>query len=387
MADYERVTAQINMNALACNIRNIKNLTKNNVKIMAVIKADAYGHGAAETAQTLLNNGADWFGVAIPEEGIQLRMNNINVPILILGYTPPLQIEKIIKYDIMQTVFSIEMARYISETAQKLGKTAKIHIKIDTGMGRIGFQAGEDAVKSIVEISKFPNLELNGVYTHFSTSDESDKSFTRIQYEKFTADINKLESMGICFPIKHAANSAGVIEFEDMFFNMVRPGIILYGLYPSKNVNKEKLKLKPVMSIKSCISFVKNLPENSTVGYGREFITKRKSIIATVPVGYADGYSRNMKNGGRVIINGQFAPVVGRICMDQFMVDITDIKGGVKIGDEVIILGQNGENEITAEELAEIMKTINYEVVCMISKRVPRKYIEDGKVIKTVNYI
>ena len=386
MIEYQRVIAEIDLDAIASNIKNIRNITNKNAKIMAIVKADAYGHGAVEVAKVLLYNGADCLGVAILDEAIQLRKNNIHVPILILGYTPEAKIEDVVKYDVTQTVFSYETAYQLSLSAVKLNKTAKIHIKIDTGMGRIGFLPNETAIEEIIKIASLPNIKIDGIYTHFSTADEFDKSFTLNQLKVFKDTIEKLEKKGISIPTKHCANSAAIMDLDNAFFNMVRPGIILYGMYPSNEVKKEKLNLIPAMSIKTHVSYVKEVEEGTPIGYGRTFITKRKSKIATVPIGYADGFQRIMTKGGRVIVRNEYAPVVGRICMDQFMIDVTSIEE-IKAGDEVIILGKKGEKQIAAEEIAAIMGTISYEVVCMIGKRVPREYIKNKAILKTIQYI
>ncbi len=386
MTDYQRVTAEIDLDAVAYNIKNIRKKVKKETMIMGVVKADAYGHGAVEVSKVLLYNGADWLGVAMIDEAVQLRKNNIMVPILILGYTPEAEIEDVVRYDIIQTVFSYEMAKMVSDAAVKLGKTAKIHIKVDTGMGRIGFIPEENIGDEVLKISKLPNIEINGIFTHFSTSDEKDKTFTKLQYDRFKYAIDEIEKKGIKLAVKHCANSAAIMDFDDLGFNMVRAGIILYGMYPSDEVIKENLSLKPVMSIKTHISYVKKVSKNIPVSYGRTYYTDKESVIATVPVGYADGYIRKMQNGGRVIVNGHYANIVGRVCMDQFMIDITDVPD-VSSGDEVILMGSDGKLSITAEEIAHVLDTINYEVVCMIGKRVPREYIKNNEIIKTVKFI
>lgn len=386
MTDYQRVTAEIDLDAVAYNIKNIRKKVKKETMIMGVVKADAYGHGAVEVSKVLLYNGADWLGVAMIDEAVQLRKNNIMVPILILGYTPEAEIEDVVRYDIIQTVFSYEMAKMVSDAAVKLGKTAKIHIKVDTGMGRIGFIPEENIGDEVLKISKLPNIEINGIFTHFSTSDEKDKTFTKLQYDRFKYAIDEIEKKGIKLAVKHCANSAAIMDFDDLGFNMVRAGIILYGMYPSDEVIKENLSLKPVMSIKTHISYVKKVGKNIPVSYGRTYYTDKESVIATVPVGYADGYIRKMQNGGRVIVNGHYANIVGRVCMDQFMIDITDVPD-VSSGDEVILMGSDGKLSITAEEIANVLDTINYEVVCMIGKRVPREYIKNNEIIKTVKFI
>ena len=386
MTEYQRVTAEIDLDAVAYNIRNIRERVNKNSKIMGIVKADAYGHGAVEVSKVLLYNGADWLGVAMIDEAIQLRQNNIMVPILILGYTLETKIDDVVRYDIIQTVFSYDMAKLVSDAAVKQNKIAKIHIKVDTGMGRIGFMPDENIGEEVLKISKLPNIEINGIFTHFSTSDETDKSFTRLQIERFKYAIDEIEKRGINLPVKHCANSAAIMDLEDLGFNMVRAGVILYGMYPSDDVKKENLSLKPVMSIKTHISYVKNVGVGVPLSYGRTYYTDKESVIATVPVGYADGYIRRMQKGGRVIVNGHYAPIVGRVCMDQFMIDVTDIPD-VKPGDDVILMGSDGNISITADEIAKVLDTINYEVLCMIGKRVPREYIKNNKTIKTVNFI
>ncbi|MEA4816736.1 MAG: alanine racemase [Lachnospiraceae bacterium] len=386
MEEYKRVTAKIDLDAMAKNMKNIKAMLPSGVKVMGIVKADAYGHGALETAKVILYNGADALGVAIANEGINLRQNNILVPILILGYTPPALLSDVVSNNLIQTIFSFESALKLSEAAKALGKTAKIHIKIDTGMGRIGFLPNEKAYDEIIEISKLPYIEVEGIYTHFSTADEADKEFTNYQDKLFREAVLRLSEKGLDIPVRHGANSAAIMDFDDKFYNFVRPGIILYGLYPSNEVKKEKLPLLPVMSIKTNISYVKEVPAGTPIGYGRKFTTKEKSVIATVPIGYADGFLRGMKNGGRVIVRGQYANVVGNVCMDQFMIDVSNIDG-VSAMDEVIIMGSQGGCSITADEIAGILGTINYEVVCMIGKRVPREYIKNKNILKTINYI
>ena len=386
MIEYQRVIAEIDLDAVAYNMKNIRALTPPNVKIMGIVKADAYGHGAVEVSKVLLYHGADCLGVAMLDEGIQLRKNNIFVPILSLGYTPSLKLEDAVKYDITQTVFSYDMAAELSQAAVRLGKKAKVHIKIDTGMGRIGFSHTLQDIEEILKIGQLKNIECEGIYTHFSTADEEDKSFTNLQRARFCQVLSALEQRGMTVPVVHAANSGAIMDFDNLFFNMVRAGIIQYGLYPSSQVDKAKLDLKPAMSLKTHISFVKDVEAGEPIGYGRKFITNKKSRIATIPVGYADGFLRAMSKGGRVLVNGAYAPVVGNICMDQFMVDITGIDA-VKIGDEVVLLGRQGTKEITADEIAEVMDTINYEVVCLIGKRVPREYIKNNAVLRTINYI
>ncbi len=386
MTDEERVLAFIDLDALAYNIRNIRAKTKKGTGIIGVVKADAYGHGAFEVSEILLENGADWLAVAVVDEAVNLRNHGIDVPILILGYTPMDRFKDIVNYKIIQTVYSYEEAKRLSETAVSLGKTAVVHIKIDTGMGRLGYRVNEDAADEIIKISKLQNIEINGMFTHFSTADETDKTYTFGQYEKFMRMDAMLKDRGLDIPVRHCSNSASIIDLEELTLDMVRPGIILYGAYPSDEVDKSKLSIKPVMSIKTHVSYVKEIEEGDSVSYGRTYKAPSKRVIATIPVGYADGFIRTYAKGGRVLINGKFAPIVGRICMDQLMVDVTDIEN-VKMNDEVVLLGKQGENEITADEIASILNTISYEFFCTLSKRVPRIYIKNGNVIKTIKYV
>lgn len=386
MTDEERVLAIIDLDAIAYNMTNIKSKVGKETGIIGIIKADAYGHGSVEISKVILENGADWLAVAVVDEGINLRKNGIAAPILLLGYTPELRLEDVVNNGFIQTVYTYETAKKLSDVAVRLGKTAVIHIKIDTGMGRIGYRVNEASADEIVKISELPNIEVNGMFTHFSTADEKDKDYTLNQYKKFVQMDALLRERGLEIPIKHAANSAAIMDFDNMMFNMVRPGIILYGAYPSEEVDKDNLSIKPAMSVKTHVSYVKEVNEGDYISYGRKYQAVGKRIIATIPVGYADGFIRAYSNGGKVLIKGECAPIVGRICMDQFMADVTDIKD-VQINDEVVLIGKQGNKEITVDFIASILDTINYEVFCTLSKRVPRQYIQNGKVIKTVKYV
>ncbi len=386
MQEYNRVVSEINLDAIAYNIRKIRKITNKNSQIMAVVKADAYGHGAVEVSKVALYNGADALAVAITDEGIQIRKNNIKVPILVLGYTPEMQLEDCVKYDLIQTVYNFEMAENISKVAKRLNKIAKIHIKVETGMGRLGFLPSKEAYEDIIKISQMENIKIDGAFTHFATADSEDKTFTYEQAGLFKNFISELEKRGVNIPIKHCANSAAIMDLPEFSFNMVRAGIILYGMYPSDEVNKQKLDIKPAMSLKTQISYVKEEPCGVSIGYGRTFFTQRNSKVATVPVGYADGYSRALSNKARVLVRGKYAPIVGRICMDQFMIDITDIPEA-SIGDEVVLIGEQGGNMVSAEEIAKLIDTINYEVVCMIGKRIPRVYIKNNTILKKISYL
>lgn len=380
------VWAEIDLDKLAHNMREIRKIAKSK-NIRAIVKADGYGHGAVDIATTLLENGADAFAVAVLSEAVELRRAGIDAPIMILGFTPANFIDTLLRYDIEQTVINYEFAKELSQVACKKNKIAKIHIAVDTGMGRIGFLPNEKSVEDILKISKLPNIRIEGIFSHFSTADEKCKEYTNEQLKCFNEFYNKLESLGLKINNRHIGNSASIMDLSDTHFDSVRPGIILYGYYPSNEVLKEKLNLKPVMTLKSNIVHIKTLPKDKYISYGRKFKTEKESVIATLPVGYADGYTRLLFGKAKVIVNGKFAPVVGNICMDQCMIDVTDIEG-VKIGNEVILLGEDDHgNKFNADDIAESLGTINYEVICAVSKRVPRVYIKNGKVVKVRNYV
>lgn len=379
------VWAEIDVDAIEDNIKEIKKIVKDK-EIIGVVKADAYGHGAIDTASILLENGADRLAVAVISEAIELRENGITNPLMILGYTPLSFKEDLVKYDIEQTVFNLEYAKELSDFAIKNNTKAKIHIKIDTGMGRIGFLPNEESIDEIEKISKLQGIEIIGLFTHFSTADEEDKEYTKLQVEKYKKIVDELDKRGVNTGIKHVSNSAAIIDLEEYYFDAVRPGIILYGYYPSNEVKKDKIKIRPALTLKSNIIHLKTVEEGTYISYGRSYVTEGKRTIATLPIGYADGYTRLLNGKAKVIIRGKLAPVVGKICMDQCMVDVTDIDG-VSVGDEVILLGRDGNIKNDADDLAKMLGTINYEIICMIGRRVPRVYKHNGKIIKTRNYV
>ncbi|NRT79571.1 alanine racemase [Clostridium beijerinckii] len=380
------VYAEIDLDAIAYNMKNIKNLAKDK-EVIAVVKADCYGHGALDVVPTLLENGASRLAVAVLTEGIELRNDNIKAPIMILGYTPSYLNEELIKYDLEQTVYDLDYAKELSKIALSLNKKAKIHIAIDTGMGRIGFLPTEKAIYDICKICSLEGLEVIGIFTHFSTSDEKDKEYTNEQFEKFTDLLKKLSDLNIEIPIKHVSNSGAIMDMPETYLDAVRAGIILYGYYPSNEVKKENLSLKPALTLKATITRVQEMDAGMSISYGRTFKTERRSLIATIPIGYADGYSRLLAKNAKVIINGQFASIVGRICMDQCMIDITDINGDIKVGDEVIVLGEQDGLRFNADDFAEIMGTINYEILCILKYRIPRVYVKNGKIFNVRNYL
>lgn len=369
-----RVALEVDTQAIRHNYHEIKKFIPEETDIMAVVKADGYGHGAKEVASILQEEGANRFAVAIAKEGEELRNAGIEGPILVLGYTPPADIPLLITNDLTQTVFSYEMAEYISREASYFKKAVNVHIKVDTGMGRIGFLADPESVKEVRKIADLPYINMEGIFTHFSTADESDISYTKHQWSIFTGFLNELHEEGLEFPIVHAANSAATMVHSYCHLNVVRPGIIMYGYYPSDYLHGKKLSLKPAMTLKTQVVHIKELPEGHFISYGKKFCTRQKTKVATLPIGYADGYSRRLSNKGRVLIRGEYAQVLGNICMDQFMVDISHIPD-VKVGDEVVVFGTQDNKTISIEEMARLTDTIHYEMMCSFGKRVPRIYI------------
>lgn len=365
-----RVCAWIDEDAILHNFNIIKNSLPENVKVMSVIKADAYGHGAKTFANSI-GGKSDYLAVAIVEEALEIRKSEVNTPILVFGHSFPNDFKAALENDITLTVLSFEEAEVLSSVAKEMGKTAKIHIPVDTGMGRIGVKPTREGAEEVERISSLENIFVEGIFTHFSTSDEMDKDFTKLQAKRFSSFKEMLCNLGLNIPIFHCANSGAIMQHRDFLFDMVRPGIILYGLNPSGEVPKDIFDFKPVMSLESTVAFVKTVEKGESIGYGRTFIADKTMKIATIPVGYADGYPRLLSNKGRVIINGKSAPITGRICMDQFMVDVSDIED-VKVGDKVTLIGKQGNISISADEIAMYAQTINYEVTCNISKRVPR---------------
>lgn len=384
MKEYYRVYADIDLDAIYENVKNAKALLKKDTKMMAIVKADGYGHGAVEVARQI-DELVDAYGVAILEEGIELRKAGFTKPILILGYTPKPLYPAMIRYDIATAVFTMEMAKEISDTAVAMHKNANIHIKLDTGMSRIGFAITKESKEIIEQIAKLPGIEIKGCFSHFARMDEKDKTKANEQFAKFAKMVNALEKDGVDLGIRHISNSAGIMEAPEVQMDMVRNGICLYGLYPSEEVQKERLPLKPAMELKAYVSYVKTLEPGVEIGYGGTYTTTKKTRVATIPVGYADGYSRCLSGKGSVLIHGKKAPILGRVCMDQFMVDVTDIDN-VCVGDRVTLFGKDGDSCITIEEISAMAHSFNYEFVCDIGKRIPRVYYRHGKVIETKDY-
>ena len=382
--EYYRVHADVNLDAIYKNIQETRRLLKADTKLMVIIKADGYGHGAIPIAK-VLDPIVDAFGIAIIEEGIELRENGITKPLLILGVTPVPLYSKLVEYDIMPAVFSFESARLLAKEAKKQNKTAKIHIAVDTGMSRIGFPVTKESIEIIQKIAKLDGIAIDGCFSHFATADETDKTFTLQQINRFQSFVDELEERGVSIPVRHLSNSAGIMEVPDAHYDMVRSGISTYGLYPSEEVNKNRLQLCPAMEIKSYVTCVKTLDSGIGISYGQTFVTDRETRVATVPVGYADGYPRALSNQGYVLIRGKKAAILGRICMDQFMVDVTDIPGVIE-GDIVTLVGRDKDECITVEELAAMSHSFNYEFVCDIGKRVPRVYYYRGEKIGTYDF-
>lgn len=386
----KRTWAEINLDNIEYNYKAIKSITNKNSMVCCVIKADGYGHGAIELAKLYEKLGADWFAVSNIEEALELRNNGINLPILILGYTPVECAKILSNNNISQSCYDFKYAVELSEFAKKYNVTVNIHIKLDTGMSRIGimcqqFERDNQSIDVIEKICKLPNLYHQGIFTHFAVSDEAEdgKDFTLHQFECFTHTISELEKRNIKFDIRHCANSGAIIDYPQTHLDMVRAGIILYGLSPSDKLSG-KIQLKPAMELKSVVSLVKEIQPMSTVSYGRTYKSETAKKVVTVPVGYADGFIR-LANKGYININGKKAKILGRICMDQLVADADNIDS-IKIGDAVTIFG-NGENTPTADDVAKWTNTINYEVVCLISKRVARVYYKDGKEIKITDHI
>lgn len=379
--DYNRLRtwAEIDLDAALNNFNTVRDSLPAKTKLMAVIKANAYGHGSIRFAK-LLEGLADYFAVAMTEEAIELRQNGIKTPILILGHVSKFDFEELVKNDVTCTVCSLCEAKALGAAAVKIGKAAKAHIALDTGMSRIGFDLTDNSVDEIKKISELDGVFIEGAFSHFAASDTRDRAYAELQLGKFSSFCEKLEKNGIEIPLKHLFNSAAIADFP-IQFDMVREGIILYGLKPSDEVEYKNIAQgKPVMSLKTRITQIKTLPSGVPVSYGCTYVTEKETRVATLCAGYADGVPRLISNKGSVIIRGKLAPIIGRVCMDQFMVDITDIPQA-QTDDVATIFGTDGDITITADEVAEQAQTIGYETICNINRRVPRVYIKDGKII------
>ncbi|MBC8180609.1 alanine racemase [candidate division KSB1 bacterium] len=363
--------AEIDLSAIAFNIKGIKKRV-HPAQVMAVVKADGYGHGAIQVARVAIENGASYLGVALVEEGIQLRQQGIQEPILVFGGAFEEQLKSFFDYNLEITVYKEDTANKLAEIAHELQKPIDVHIKVDTGMGRVGIPY-EKSVSFIEFVNNLEGVSLKGLYTHFATSDEKDKQYANLQLDRFMIIISQLEKKSIHVPLKHAANSGAILDLPETYLDMVRPGVMMYGFYPSVETT-ESVAIKAAMTFKSRVSYIKQVPDNTSVSYGRKFITSRPTRLATLPVGYADGYNRLLSNKGIVTIRGNKFPVIGRVCMDLIVVDLGDDKT-IQEGDEVILFGREEDNAFTVKEICNMLNTIPYEVTCWVSKRVPRKYL------------
>jgi alanine racemase len=354
--------------------------------MIAVIKTDAYGNGAIPIARMVQEYDYIWgFAAATIEEAVMLRKEGVTKPILILGFVFPDAYEEVVQYEIRPAVFKLRMAEQLSEEAVRQGKTVHMHIKLDTGMSRIGLKDNEQSADIVETISKLPGVELEGLFTHFAKADETDKTSAREQLARYHAFAELLEGRGIHIPLHHCSNSAGIFDIQDANLDLVRPGVSIYGMYPSDEVNKLAVPLTPVMSLKSHVVYVKEIDAGTPVSYGGTFVAEHPMKVATVPVGYGDGYPRSLSNKGWVLIRGQQAPILGRVCMDQFMVDVTHIPE-IREGDMVTLIGSDGGREITMEDLGRLSGRFNYELSCDLGKRIPRRFWKDGKVIAQQDY-
>lgn len=378
--------AVVDLDAVAGNLKALRSITNPHARIMAVVKANAYGHGCLQVSETVLSNGADCLGVARIEEGRRLRRGGVSSPILVFGHVNKPELPDLVHYDLTATAYSLPFARAISETAGRLGRTIRVHAKVDTGMGRLGLlpevfpdstlPAGRiDALSSdILAIARLPGLHLEGIYTHFATADRADRRFALAQFDIFLELLERLDKKSLEIPIRHAANSSAIINLPETHLDMVRPGIALYGLYPSKEIDRSRISLAPAMSLETRIIQLKKVPAGFPVSYGCTYKTEAPTVIATIPVGYADGYRRVLSNRSRMLVRGRSAHVVGRVCMDLTLLDVGHIPD-VALDDEVVVFGKQGAAMISADELADALDTINYEIVTSVSERVPREYI------------
>ena len=380
MKQYNRVYAKIDLDAIAYNMEQMKKRLGGDAQLIAVVKTDGYGHGAIPIAEMFEDTAYVWgYATASLDEAMVLRDAGIQKPILVLGCVFPDQYEDMVRYEIRAAVYTYEMAKGMSEAAARLGSNAIFHIKLDTGMGRIGFPISEESVECIERISKLEHVVLEGMFTHFAKADETDKTYTKMQHEKFVWMQRALLERAIEIPYLDCDNSAGIIDFPDLKHDLARAGISLYGMYPSDEVNQQVIDLKPALELISHISFVKEVEAGTAISYGGTFVAPKKMRVATIPVGYGDGYPRSLSNKADVLIRGKRARILGRVCMDQFMADVTDIPKAAFM-DQVILVGADGEEHISVEELSELSGRFPYEFVCCLSKRIPRVYIRDGKV-------
>lgn len=387
MEEFKRVYAAIHLDAVLANMEAMRRLLHKDTKMFAVIKTDGYGHGAVELAEVLEPlEYVHGFCVATVEEGVELRRSGVKKPIMILGLTFPEQAPQIVEEQLEPAVCAYETAQALSRAAQAQNKDVAVHIAVDTGMSRIGYEVAEDSAREIAQIGKLPHIIMEGIFTHFAKADETDKTFTASQQEAFGQMIALCEELGVNFRIHHCSNSAGIIDIPDANMDVVRAGISIYGLWPSGEVLKENIALQPVLELKSHVTYVKTLPAGRSISYGGIYTTEKETVVATIPVGYGDGYPRSLSNKGYVLIHGCKAPILGRVCMDQFMVDVTHIPE-VSVGTKVTLAGRSGNAELTVETLGDLSGRFNYEFVCNLGRRIPRVYDRGGKVTGTRSYL
>lgn len=384
MKSYHRVYAVIHLDAAVKNMQQMQANISDNTAVMGVVKADGYGHGSVPIAKAI-NPYVEAFATATIEEAVILRKHSIHKPILVLGTVPYEQYEDLLCYDICPTIYTLQQAKQLSELSIRQGKRASVHIAVDTGMSRIGFPPTEESAETIAQISRMPGILLEGMFTHFARADETDKAFTDKQLSLYDFMVHQLKLRQVEIPVKHCSNSAGIVDFKKANLDMVRAGISIYGMYPSEQVDQRAVELTPVLELKSVVAFVKEIEADTPVSYGGTFVSDKPMTIATIPVGYGDGYPRSLSNKGFVLIHGRKARILGRVCMDQMMVDVTNIPE-VQEGDTVTLIGTDGKEEITAMELSRLSQGFHYELVCDIGKRVPRIYIQNGRMIGAKDY-
>ena len=385
MENYSRAAAFIYLDAIYDNLKALKDNTKAGTKLCAVIKTDGYGHGAVPIAKRI-RGLADFFAVATVEEAFNLRRHQVEEPILVLGHTQEEAFTRAIKEEIRLNVYDYETAERLSQAAVACKQTAYIHIKVETGMNRLGFQPGEQSLSEVERIVNLPGIFVEGLFSHYSRADETDKQSAEKQHKIFSRFEEELSKRGIEIPVKHTGNSAVIIDLPQYDGDMVRAGIALYGMYPSDEVDMGRIPLRPALSLKAKVIYVKTIRKGEAVGYGGTFVAERDTRLATIAIGYGDGYPRNLSNKGDVLLHGQRAPIAGRVCMDQLMVDVTDLKEPVKVGDEAVLVGFDGKEHISVEELAALAGTFNYEFVCDLGKRIPRIYLSGGHVVGKKDY-